>query len=325
MKLYKYCGINTALKIINNGYIELSQPRWFNDPYDSLQHIIKIKYMYEELKENIDNLAFKYNIDVNEIENHINTVGYNIFKISDFRFITCFSKSWNNILMWSHYAQEHSGVCMEFDFNCDIMQNITKVRYINEITNIQNKINKDPFQALFLKHKNWSYEQEYRYTRSINYHAANCILAGVNSYIEENLNQTQINEYRLYRDQLFPQINFCDDNKLMIIPSRIIIGSLFFDISKANRFKSIELGESKPLVNMRQSGNVAPVNEYKAFTLLDKCLELKINIEYTISQKIFSLEKASLTPEKYALIKSRILSNQTFIATKNIENIHAFY
>src|ERR1035441_3016297 len=29
--------------------------------------------------------------------------------------LLCFSEEWNNILLWSHYADQHRGVCLGFD------------------------------------------------------------------------------------------------------------------------------------------------------------------------------------------------------------------
>ena len=38
-----------------------------------------------------------------------------IYELKDKSLIGCFSKRWNSILMWSHYADCHKGVCIEFE------------------------------------------------------------------------------------------------------------------------------------------------------------------------------------------------------------------
>lgn len=53
--------------------------------------------------------------------------------------ITCFSEDRNNMLMWSHYAKNHSGICFEFD---------TKAMIVHLAD--QAKINRIP-SYLFLK------------------------------------------------------------------------------------------------------------------------------------------------------------------------------
>ena len=35
IKIYKYCSIETAIKIVDSGGIRLNNPDNFNDPYDS--------------------------------------------------------------------------------------------------------------------------------------------------------------------------------------------------------------------------------------------------------------------------------------------------
>ena len=38
-------------------------------------------------------------------------------KIGEIIGITCFSETPNNMLMWSHYANKHTGICVEYDFS----------------------------------------------------------------------------------------------------------------------------------------------------------------------------------------------------------------
>lgn len=44
--------------------------------------------------------------------------------------VACFSKRWDSVLMWSHYADAHKGVCFEFDMPED--SRFAKVRYSNK-------------------------------------------------------------------------------------------------------------------------------------------------------------------------------------------------
>lgn len=37
-------------------------------------------------------------------------------KLNDLAYMVCFSQNNDNILMWSHYAQKHEGICVEYDF-----------------------------------------------------------------------------------------------------------------------------------------------------------------------------------------------------------------
>jgi hypothetical protein len=81
--------------------------------------------------------------------------------------ILCFSRNWDNLLMWSHYGDSHQGVCLGFDIpdgvpgaNLD-----TDVLYQPNVLQIrrQEDVNIDLATRLFrTKHDSWSYEQEVR-------------------------------------------------------------------------------------------------------------------------------------------------------------------
>jgi hypothetical protein len=86
----------------------------------------------------------------------------------------CFSKNMNEILMWSHYADNHRGVCLEFEITNEeiIKGQLIEINYSNELTIIDNVertstghlslsiISNGKFLAT--KFKNWSHEEELR-------------------------------------------------------------------------------------------------------------------------------------------------------------------
>ena len=91
--------------------------------------------------------------------------------------IACFSTDPFNMLMHSHYADSHKGICIEYDFSNFNIENtsLVKVEYEKELIinesiltvtiSSDNKIktNETSFINLFnTKHKNWEYEAEYR-------------------------------------------------------------------------------------------------------------------------------------------------------------------
>ncbi len=88
--------------------------------------------------------------------------------------VCCFSKNMNEILMWSHYADNHRGVCIEYEITDEevIKGRLIEVKYNNELS-IFDKIERMPSGHLSLntttngkflitKFKNWSYEEELR-------------------------------------------------------------------------------------------------------------------------------------------------------------------
>jgi len=59
-----------------------------------------------------ENLVFDPNIFKEEIDRLTK-------KFLKSSYVSCFSETHNNFLMWSHYATKHSGICLEFNLNND--------------------------------------------------------------------------------------------------------------------------------------------------------------------------------------------------------------
>ena len=117
--------------------------------------------------------------------------------------VTCFSKTHNSILLWSHYGCGHRGLCIEFDANPKSFENVKyrKKRqhldlklitavvlgydFIGEKADSNNpKIMSSISKALLTKAKDWKYESEVR------------IVQSAKEYIPEFDQKT--NEYKYY-------------------------------------------------------------------------------------------------------------------------------
>lgn len=79
--------------------------------------------------------------------------------------VFCVSSKRDDILMWSHYADSHSGICLEFDEKCPLMMQAQKVIY-SELRNPINRYADDHSamaeKALQTKSIHWEYEAEWR-------------------------------------------------------------------------------------------------------------------------------------------------------------------
>ena len=80
----------------------------------------------------------------------------------------CVSAKCDDILMWSHYADSHRGICLEFDGMSRLMALAQRVTYSEERVPI------NPYQdsemamvdkAILTKSMHWSYEEEWRLIR----------------------------------------------------------------------------------------------------------------------------------------------------------------
>ena len=68
-----------------------------------------------------------------------------------------------NMLMWSHYSDEHKGCCIEFHFqNHEDEENVHEVTYVNSIHAV-NQGEIDVNSILTRKFYDWAYENEVRY------------------------------------------------------------------------------------------------------------------------------------------------------------------
>src|SRR5947208_1929464 len=55
----------------------------------------------------------------------------------------CFSRSWTNPVLWSHYAEGHKGVSLGFDIKADLVE---EVRYKDELLTTRLSDETDPFE-----------------------------------------------------------------------------------------------------------------------------------------------------------------------------------
>lgn len=99
--------------------------------------------------------------------------------------VLCFASMEDNLLMWSHYAKNHEGLCIEFDKNADFFngkyKDATKFfdkpikdyyRNIGELRKVEYKLERPVYlepnelesdtESWFVKSIEWEYEQEQR-------------------------------------------------------------------------------------------------------------------------------------------------------------------
>ena len=90
--------------------------------------------------------------------------------------VACFSESYDSLLMWSHYAKNHQGICVEYEmlkFSTELKYSPVPVIYSNERVRLSsiNISDIEPSTLAFLvgclttKSTEWSYENEWRIIR----------------------------------------------------------------------------------------------------------------------------------------------------------------
>jgi hypothetical protein len=82
----------------------------------------------------------------------------------------CFSRSWNNILMWSHYGGKHKGICLGFDVpdeNTQEVKYVEDVLLVGNLDNVSTEERRTILHRLYwTKYGGWSYEEEVRLNAS---------------------------------------------------------------------------------------------------------------------------------------------------------------
>lgn len=204
MNLYRYISLNSKdkidrfFKLLNENKLYFSSPMFFNDPYDSkanfadcseqdimdaLQMRYKkkhtsathedchdfVQYARKSKPEMFDGMQIRAE-EQESIERSLDTNG-----------IVCLSETNDDILMWSHYADAHKGLCLVFAK--EIIANdkrfmFRKVNYPEDNSLISCKrfyemyLEKgdEIYELLFLtKSLHWKYEKEWRILVSAKY------------------------------------------------------------------------------------------------------------------------------------------------------------
>lgn len=157
VKLYSFRSISKySLGDLVNRTITVCHPSVMNDPFDS-------PVMLWSDKKNLDNLCS----EKNHVESYSKTFDY-------FR-IRCFSMcSPKNILMWSHYADNHKGFCIKYRLsNYFINESENELgchMYLKKVNYTKTKNTKlridiksiDSTLGYATKYKDWKYEKEVR-------------------------------------------------------------------------------------------------------------------------------------------------------------------
>jgi hypothetical protein len=73
--------------------------------------------------------------------------------------VVCFSLSWHNPLLWSHYAEKHHGLALGFDVHSEILKAVSYVEQRPVLKQINIEV---AHWLLYTKYIDWQYEQEAR-------------------------------------------------------------------------------------------------------------------------------------------------------------------
>jgi hypothetical protein len=196
--LYKYLHVDDSFKsseipgslsVIRQGTLKYSSPIAFNDPFDCRPDI--------DLDALFDSILEKQPVSPSEAlqganpQKHWDGDWLHQQYIPSFG-VCCFSRTPNNILMWSHYASHHRGIVAAFQVktglhigNENIRLNLSSmpVKYDCEkplITRFDREIQN---KLILTKAQHWAYEKESRVVLVPQIYSSNLMVEhGVHSY-----------------------------------------------------------------------------------------------------------------------------------------------
>ena len=142
MRVYHLLSAENGLSDISLRRIRISRIRDLNDPFEFLA----IRADGKELRKFLRSWADEFNQG---------------------KGLLCFSKTWHNPVLWSHYASKHRGMCLGFDVADGLLQGVQYTKDRLSVPYIENKPEVRLDEAfvrdlLRTKFEHWAYEEEAR-------------------------------------------------------------------------------------------------------------------------------------------------------------------
>ncbi len=140
-RVYKFCKTEHAVRNLEARRIKISEIFELNDPFELLAADLRD----ESFRTNLETFKAQFGKE---------------------RGLVCFSKCWDNPLLWGHYADKHSGMALGFDVPTDNLFEVKYKRdrvYVLDRTKVREKDLKELLDRLIsTKYVDWQYEAEYR-------------------------------------------------------------------------------------------------------------------------------------------------------------------
>lgn len=193
--VYQYANYDVSLNdILLKQTLRFSDPITFNDPFDCNEKLLQINSSDILIEETILNLSIKPSRqEKRELKRKFkdprNQSEILKNKRKEYK-LSCFSENYNEILMWSHYAEKHSGICVGFNFPHHYKDKfiLCPVKYIHELKPLEGTIDVHRVILYWLTTKSicWKHEEEIRaIAKCKNKHEKHEIINFDSSYIKE--------------------------------------------------------------------------------------------------------------------------------------------
>ena len=189
-KFYKYRSmadpgvIRWVERIVLHNELYFAAAKTFNDPFD-LRPVLSLTAPKIQKVKDFERMSKKYEPSLNREQRRAqakdvvkNSLGWKSIKTTEKSIqaehaswitenvgVYCVSTKRDDILMWSHYADYHKGICLEFDGEAPLMAHAQKVQYTQKRVPIMMYYDDNETsmtKALLSKSLQWAYEEEWR-------------------------------------------------------------------------------------------------------------------------------------------------------------------
>lgn len=173
--IYKYTNFSALKKILKSGKIYFSKPSNFNDPFDCNLTIdtnntdLEINNYIDEITEKnklSETDSKKYRTKYLNPTERFELTNTSVKQTKESFGVSCFSRKFDNLIMWAHYADKHRGVVLKFDIleDTDFFMTPVPIQYKAEYPTFNYLRNRDSIGKFLLETKSldWAYEDEIR-------------------------------------------------------------------------------------------------------------------------------------------------------------------
>jgi Protein of unknown function (DUF2971) len=187
-RLYKYLKYyapdetDWTKRIFTDNAIYFAAPMNFNDPFDSVtrftypnskakrERFIRewVRRSLPHIPEAVADQQVKGTIAIGDDIAHMEKICEELtYQMQQSNAVFCMTEKNDNILMWAHYADQHTGFCLEFGTDTPLFSRVRPVRYAKNLPkqDLVEFFTVDVRQLplyLVTKANDWEYEKEWR-------------------------------------------------------------------------------------------------------------------------------------------------------------------
>lgn len=185
--LYKYYSDESKYAISNlkKNLITFTPVESLNDPFEG--------YGYYSINLSKEEEKYWDSINAKDTPGYIsNDIIERYKEVIDFNYrVFSLTKTYDNPLLWAHYANSHKGFCVGYNKNSilstDSRLNFGNILYQEQLFNIEDINSEDElYKILLVKSRHWKYEKEWRAIYKINQN--DVIERNVDCYTCKNFN-----------------------------------------------------------------------------------------------------------------------------------------